>query len=133
MGRWTMVYRYISDGGGPGELEDVLARGLHPHGGVIWITPNFFRFRDEAIRFLGLLRNRAEVGLYLDLGLLASALPWRVSPPVGILPGGGLELPFSSNAPIPNRQITEMFRTQDVQVVHGRGNPAQWHFPFIQC
>jgi hypothetical protein len=127
-----MVYRYINDGAGPGELQDVLATGLNPRRGILWITPNFFRFRDEAIRFLALPQNRAEIGVYLDLGVLSSTLPWRMTQPVGILPGGALELPFARNAPIPRNQIVETFQTEPQQAVAGYGNPAQWNFPFTE-
>lgn len=131
-GPWTMVYRYVTDGPRPGELQDVLRRGVHPHRGVIWITPNFFRFQNEAVQFLGLLQNRAEAGLYLDLGQPSGTLAWRVSPPVGPLPGGGLELPLAVPAPIAASQVVETFPTELAPVVNGAGHPPQWPFLFTE-
>jgi hypothetical protein len=101
----------------------------------IWITPAFFRFQEEAQRFLALPPyNRAERGLYLDYSRSASAsIPWRVcaAVPYAGRPGGALEHQLVlSLQPWQPPLVVEAFETIPVGTTNqpAVGTSADFHF-----
>ncbi len=127
---WDSAYRYINlnCGGGSDSCRRCLyhlSRGYQadpeinvPPGQThldIWITPNFFRFADEARAFLNLPpANNAEVGLYLGLApQVAGNLKWAQVPggPSRTQPGGGLEFCITLKEGDPAIPVIEWFMT----------------------
>lgn len=145
---WSRVYNYTSRACPQWtcrqcweEVENAPNRtpSRRPDSGIdsIWITPNFFRFQEEAIGFLALPDyNQADVGLYLDISPgSAGSLPWRICPGTYFpqRPGGALEfqLPILDAVPY-GMPVDEAFATvpigQYVQKEHLSVNP--WFFGF---
>ncbi len=129
---WAMAYNYTSEHCGSYGCRkcwnDITAAAQASHSyrvpatdenrrdEYIWVTPNFFRFQEEAQAFLALPpHNKAERGLYLDTTPTESgALPWRMCAASQFQgrPGGALEYQLPINVspwtPVP---IYESFTT----------------------
>lgn len=97
----------------------------------LWITPHFFRFQEEAQRYLALPKwNRAERGLYLNISPTAVGdLAWRREPAQSYpeMPGGALIYELRGQ-PLPIA-VVEVFDT----ILQGDNNQqggAGWPFQF---
>lgn len=132
---WTMAYRYVGPGSNAGCIEDVKNQGVVPNNkGIIYITPHFFRFRNEAIGFLNLgPPNTADYGVYIDVKVAIGFLRW--TPTQGQSynrPGGGLECAYGARADV-RLPVLEYFQTEaDPTYVSRDGSPKVWKFSFNQ-
>jgi hypothetical protein len=86
----------------------------------LWFTPHFFRFPDEARRFLALQpQNQAQIGLFVDLTRVGSStyqLELQRTAAMYGHPGGGLELVLTNYqaADLPLQAIPQHFRLSAV-------------------
>lgn len=145
---WTCVYNYTSNdcsGSGcrkcwsevnaatPKQVPSSFpARVSRDH---LWITPSFFRFQEEAQRYLALPSyNKGDKGLYLDVApLVAGTMSWKLCPAAGYpnRPGGALEHQLLLSSPVPVRDVFETIPQGSTNQPTSGGSSSRFHFDAV--
>ncbi len=151
---WNRVYNYtsedcvihtcrkclyeVSSASPPNHVPSAPPLGA-PTDDHVWVTPNFFRFQEEAQRYLALPPwNKAQRGLYLNIDTaLAGILSWRLCQ-AGLFPerpGGALEYEYVVNSrpwqPLPVDEVFQTISIGSTKQPSGTGSSSDFHFDKI--